>query len=173
MAQSWCALVCELFCSQIHIHRWYKACRCSAVKISFSREALGDIFLIFSHSWIDWPELKGEKDPGWYLFTGAITNLTNMMEKMKQTMFLLFFNEWMNEGSLPKRGCKNGFAGYAKSWYLFCQCLLQCSIIALMPFVFFPPLTPSERLIICWWSLCFVLLQQHDWGWWDVYQEVL
>lgn len=131
------------------------------------------IFVIFSHSWIDWPELKGEKDPGWYLFTGAITNLTNMMEKMKQTMFLLFFNEWMNEGSLPKRGCKNGFAGYAKSWYLFCQCLLQCSIIALMPFVFFPPLTPSERLIICWWSLCFVLLQQHDWGWWDVYQEVL
>lgn len=88
-------------------------------------------------------------------------------------MFLLFFNEWMNEGSLPKCGCKNGFAGYAKSWYLFCQCLLQCSIIALMPFVFFPPPTPSERLIICWWSLCFVLLQQHDRGWWDVYQEVL
>lgn len=49
VAQSWCALVCELFCSQIHIHRWYKACRCSAVKISFSREVLGEKGAYFSN----------------------------------------------------------------------------------------------------------------------------
>ena len=108
-----CVCVCECVrlwtvpepsCSQIHVRRWYKACRCSAVinlLVWRDGEEEGEGGACFFPSLlmsIGQPEVKGEKVPGWHFVRRRVrVNFSKQISKRckkKGGLVCLYFQNW-------------------------------------------------------------------------------